>query len=561
MPFGRNKQSGAWRDASAARVIMGAAITWFAVAAAVGMLVLRERDVTIERASRVQSALALVLETQTARTFQSVDLTLAGAVDALRLAEDVEPDDPEFRSALSRRLQILRPYVRAIYIVDENGEIIHDTDHPATPAISPAHRLYFQRHRENPGLVSSISAPLENHPELGWFVPVTRRIGTDEHFAGIAVAAVQPHYFESLYRRMGLSSAEVISLYYDNGLLISQYPDSGQAVGSSFDNAPMFSMYLPRTNADTYITKAGVLPFESLVSYRAVQGQPLVVAVAQDMRAVLAPWRLIAAGAAAALAMLLVLLILLVDQFRRQQRVRERRQERQSRADRMEALGHLTSGIAHDFNNLLAVVSSGLAILSHDSRETEGRKNALAAAERAVDRGAELIRRLSTFSRSRPMLVRSANLNECVRGSAGLLQRAAGAQVELQLDLAADLPPCLLDETEFEIALVNLVVNARDAMAGTGRIDVRTYAASESGAPAERGTAECVCVAVRDNGPGMNEQVQQHAFEPYYSTKGEAGTGLGLAQVYGFMLQVGGEARIESRPDAGTTVQLLFRKA
>jgi two-component system, NtrC family, sensor kinase len=561
MSFGRKSQSGAWRDASAARVILGAAIIWFAVAAGVGVLVLREREVTIERASRVQSALALVLETQTARTFQSVDLTLAGAVDALRLAEDLEPDDPEFRAALSRRLQILRPYVRAIYIVDENGRIIHDTDHPATPAISPAQRPYFLRHRENPGLTGSISAPLESHPELGWFVPVTRRIGTDEEFEGIAVAAVQPRYFESLYRRMGLSAAEVISLYYENGLLISQYPDAGQAVGSSFQNAPLFSMYLPRTNADTYITRTGVLPFESLVSYRAVQGQPLVVAVAQDMRAVLVPWRLIAAGAAAALAMLLVLLILLVDQFRRQQRVRERMQERQSKADRMEALGHLTSGVAHDFNNLLGVVSSSLAILSHDPPDAEARRNAMAAAERAVGRGAELIRRLSTFSRSRPMLVRSANLSECVRGSTDLLQRAAGAQVELQLDLAADLPPCLLDESEFEIALVNLVVNARDAMAGTGRIVVRTYAASGTAAPIEGGAAEFVCVAVRDNGPGMNEQVQRHAFEPYYSTKGEQGTGLGLAQVYGFMLQVGGEARIESRPGAGTTVQLMFRKA
>lgn len=559
--FGRTKQSGAWRGASAARVILVVVITWFAIAAAVGVLVLREREATVERASRVLSALALVLETQTARTFQAVDLTLTGAVDALRIADDVQPDDPEFRAALIRRLQNLRPYVRAIYIVDEHGRIIHDTDHPLTPVLSPENRPYFERHRENPGLVSSISAPLENHPELGWFVPVTRRVGSEDDFDGIAVAAVQPRYFELLYRRMGLSAAEVISLYYDNGVLISQYPDARQTIGSSFEHAPLFSTYLPRTNADTYTTERGVLPFESLISYRAVQGQPLVVAVAQDMRAVLKPWRLIAAGAAAALVLLLVLLTLLVDQFRRQQRVRERIHERQSKADRMEALGHLTSGIAHDFNNLLGVVSSSLAILSYDSPGTDARRNALAAAERAVERGAELIRRLSTFSRSRPMLVRSADVNDCVRGSADLLQRAAGSDVELHLDLATDLPPCLIDETEFEISLVNLVVNARDAMAGAGRIAVRTYVSSESGDPAGRGAAERICVAVQDNGPGMSEQVQRHAFEPYYSTKGEQGTGLGLAQVYGFMLQVGGEARIESQPGAGTKVELLFRKA
>ena len=558
---GRARESGAWRDASAVRVILVAGIIWFAVAAAVGLLVLREREITVERAGRVLAALALALETQAARTFQSVDLTLAGVADALRLAEDVEPDDPEFRAALIRRLLYLKPYVRAIYVVDENGQIIHDTDPPAIPVISPGNRPYFQRHRENPALVGSISAPLESDPELGWYIPVTRRLGTDDEFHGIAVAAVQPRYFETLYRRMGLSPSEIISLFYDNGVLISQYPDEGQPVGTSFAESPLFAMHLPRANAGTYLASRGVLPFEALVSYRTVQSQPLVVAVAQEMRAVLTPWRLIAAGAAAALAMLLVLLILLVDQFRRQQQVRERIQERQARTERMEALGHLTSGIAHDFNNLLAVVSSSLAVLSHDSRTADACRNALAAAERAVERGAELIRRLGTFSRSRPMLVRSADLNHCVRSSANLLQRAAGAEVELVLDLAPDVPACLLDETEFEIALVNLVVNARDAMGGKGRIEVRTFPCSENGEPTSRGTAARASVLVRDHGPGMSEQVQRHAFEPYYSTKGEHGTGLGLAQVYGFMLHVGGEARIESRPGAGTTVQLMFRRA
>ena len=561
MLFRRSGQSGAWRDASAIRVILVAAIIWLTVAATVGVLVLRERESIVERSSRVLSALALVLETQTARTFQSVDLMLAGVADTLRLADDLAPDDPKFRAALVRRLDYLKPYVRAIYVVDESGRIIHDTDHPAAPFISPAQRPYFQRHRENPALVASISVPLESHPELGWFVPVTRRIGTDDAFAGIAVAAVQPRYFDALYRQMGLSDAEVISLFYDNGALIAQYPDAGQAAGSSFADAPLFSTYLPRRKAGTYVAERGVLPFENLVSYRAVQSQPLVVAVTQDMSAVLAPWRPIAAGAAAALALLLLLLALLVDQFRRQQRARERIQERQARTERIEALGHLTSGIAHDFNNLLGIVSSSLAVLSHGSRMTEACKQAMGAAERAVERGAELIRRLGTFSRSRPMLVRSANLSQCVRGSAGLLERAAGTAVELDLELAPDLPACLLDETELEIALVNLVVNARDAMSGKGRIAVRTYACSESGERVERGALERICVEVEDEGPGMSEQVQRHAFEPYYSTKGEGGTGLGLAQVYGFMLHVGGESRIDSRPGAGTRVQLLFRRA
>jgi signal transduction histidine kinase len=280
------------------------------------------------------------------------------------------------------------------------------------------------------------------------------------------------------------------------------------------------------------------------------------------MRAILAPWRRLATGAAVALGVLLVLLVLLVDQFRRQQRVRERAQERQAKAERMRALGHLTSGIAHDFNNLLGVVSSSLAVIAQHTANADARRHALSAADRAVARGAELIRRLSTFARSRPMHVKSADLNDCVRASAGMLQRAAGSRVELLLDLKPDLPQCLVDETELEVALVNIVVNARDAMAGAGRITVRTYCANAGGAnPAAAEPAEGVCVAVEDDGPGMDEHVQRHAFEPYYTTKGEGGTGLGLAQVYGFMLEVGGSARIESRAGAGTRVELEFRKA
>src|SRR5690606_16678994 len=110
--------------------------------------------------------------------------------------------------------------------------------------------------------------------------------------------------------------------------------------------------------------------------------------------------------------------------------------------------------------NLLNVVSSSLAIVAHGDSDDEARRNATAAAERAVERGAELIRRLSTFARSRPMELTRASLSDCVRGCEDLLKRAAGSQVELLIDLAHDLPPCRVDETELEVALVNLVVNA-----------------------------------------------------------------------------------------------------
>ncbi len=532
-----------------ARLAVAAAAVWLTVALGVVFLLVQEREATLERAGRNLAALALALESYTARSFQAVDLTLAGAVDALRLADDLPPHDPDFQAALERRLEFLSPYVRAIYIVDAQGRVLHDTDYPDSPALTPAAQHYFQAHRDNPSLVSSVAAPLENHPGLGWFVPVTRRLGTNTRFDGIAVAAVQPLYFESLFRRMGLGPSDVISFYYRNGVLISRYPQAGPATGDSFAGSPLFDRHLPQSDAGTFVAHREPGP-AFLVSYRDVQGQPLVVSVAEQMSSVLAPWRTVAAGAAIALAALLTLLALLIVQFRRQQRVRERAQEQRAHAERMEALGHVTSGIAHDFNNLLSVVSSSLEVVSHATANEDARRAATDAAERAVARGAELIRRLSTFARSRPVELSTARLEKAIRGCEELLRRAAGHHVELLMDLTPDLPPCRLDETEFEVALVNLVINARDAMAGSGRIAIRTYPCEED--------RRHVCVSVEDSGHGMSESVQRHAFEPYYTTKGNQGTGLGLAQVYGFMLQIGGETRIESRAGIGTKVELRF---
>jgi signal transduction histidine kinase len=140
-----------------------------------------------------------------------------------------------------------------------------------------------------------------------------------------------------------------------------------------------------------------------------------------------------------------------------------------------------------------------------------------------------------------------------------MLRHAAGKGVEVIVELAERLPPCMLAVTELELALVNLVVNAKDALNGSGKIVVRTYIGG-GGADAAHANSR-VCVAVEDDGPGMPEDVQRRAFEPYFTTKGERGNGFGLAQVYGFMQQVGGEARIESRAGQGTKVVLMFAAA
>jgi signal transduction histidine kinase len=214
-------------------------------------------------------------------------------------------------------------------------------------------------------------------------------------------------------------------------------------------------------------------------------------------------------------------------------------------------MGQLTGGIVHDFANLLSIVSMNMDLILRKPADAENAQRAALAARRAVERGAELIRRLLTFARRQPLELKPADLNALLTEAHPLVAQATGPRIELVLQLAPDLAPVLVDESQFEMALLNLVVNARDAMSGRGRIVLRTYAARHGGA----------CLAVEDDGSGMDEPTRRRALEPFFTTKGQAGTGLGLAQVYGFLQQIGGALEIDSAPGKGTRVRLSFPPA
>jgi signal transduction histidine kinase len=175
-----------------------------------------------------------------------------------------------------------------------------------------------------------------------------------------------------------------------------------------------------------------------------------------------------------------------------------------------------------------------------------------------------MLERLMSIARRRPVAVARLRLDEWLEAARPLLEQAAGALVTVDIEVKRPLPEVVCDTTQLDAAVVNLIANARDAMAGSGRIAVRAYACdTDSGAPKAfvGSPAPFVCLAVQDDGPGMSERVRRRALEPFYSTKGEAGTGLGLSQVYGFMQQVGGDMAIDSAPGRGTSVHLFFRVA
>jgi PAS domain S-box-containing protein len=234
-----------------------------------------------------------------------------------------------------------------------------------------------------------------------------------------------------------------------------------------------------------------------------------------------------------------------------------------TQAQKMEAVGQLTGGIAHDFNNLLTVIIGNAEILTHelDQHPVLGTTAELVLA--AAERGAELTQRLLTFGRRQTLRPEPIDLNEAVRSMLDLLRRTIGEQIALTVNLANGLPSAFVDRSLLETALLNLVINARDAMPRGGALSISTRAvkfAPQAEVGLEPGHYSEI--AVTDTGFGMSTDVKQRAFEPFFTTKPVGkGSGLGLAMVYGFAKQSGGHVLIESEPGRGTSIRVALPQA
>ena len=231
-------------------------------------------------------------------------------------------------------------------------------------------------------------------------------------------------------------------------------------------------------------------------------------------------------------------------------------------AQKMEAIGQLTGGVAHDFNNLLTVISGNLEMLEPRLTVAEHRE-ILNEAQEASKLGAELTKRLLAFGRRQPLDPKPTDINALAEGMIELLRRTLGETSEIETRLSEGLPLIMADPGQIENALLNLAINARDAMPKGGRLIIETAQAEVDkdyvAAYADVRPGRYVTLAVTDTGIGMSPEVRQRAFEPFYTTKGPGeGSGLGLSMVYGFVKQSGGHIQLYSEPGIGTTVRIYL---
>jgi signal transduction histidine kinase len=212
----------------------------------------------------------------------------------------------------------------------------------------------------------------------------------------------------------------------------------------------------------------------------------------------------------------------------------------------------MTGGIAHDFRNVLSVIGSGLNVAERHSGDPAKVDTALAAMREGIERGMKMTSRLLAFAKQQELETGLEDLNALLAKLKPFLKYSAGPGIRVIFDLVPGLPKCLVDPPQFNSAILNLVVNARDAMPAGGVLRISTSVITR------QVHKTYVCVRVRDNGTGMSPEVVKRVFDPYFTTKGDSGTGLGVPQVHAMMRQVGGYVTVDSVVGKGTSFDLFF---
>ncbi len=548
------------------------------------------RKSVIAETERQMARLDMVFAEQTGRAVEAVDLLVVGAAEAVQvrpLAADA------LQEALQRRIKGVRQ-LAAIVAFDASGKIIvsTDPDGAAIPQATVAAMLAHYRLLPHGGLTISQPFRLENNR---WNALLVRPLSTPENtLGGIVAGSIDLGYFEDFYRAVELSENGAIILHLRDGTVLARFPHVDKAIGTSFGNLPPFTEVLAHAMSGTLLMESPVDGSIRVTAIRALRAFPLAVMVSVEQGRVLVDWQreaLTLIGVALLLGGAVVILLLslsnrsqqverLLEETHIARDIAEQAKERllqqiseRTRAEgalrqaqRIEAIGQLTGGVAHDFNNLLMVVLGNVDFLQRHSSLAGNSMAAerLSAIRAAAERGATLTGHLLAFGRRQPLMPKAIDLNATIEGMQSLLDSALGLHARVELRLAADLWLAMVDQGQIELVILNLVINARDAMpdGGTVTIETANKRKDEITLPDEAPTVDYVTITVRDTGTGIAADVLPRVFEPFFTTKPPgAGSGLGLSQVFGTAKQSGGEVHITSRVGSGTAVTVDLPRA
>ncbi|ACL56674.1 ATP-binding protein [Methylobacterium nodulans] len=518
--------------------------------------VLREADNAIQRT-------AAVMHEHASKVFDTAELAMDRVDDYVFDRPWTQIGAPATSAFLSTLKAPLAQAV-AVWVVDPQG-VVRASSREGDLGTSLSGRDIFAVHR--PRDIGIYVSPSVREGDQQTFAVSRRRSTEDGRFDGVIVIALGTGYFGRFYAEVAAPTAHEALLLRADGAVLVREPESAGAEPRLPAADPLMRAIHARPQGGFATVAPPGLP-EERTAWRRVGDYPVQVAYSLQTRVAEERWHenLQLYGAVAAVSALTLVLMAWLALWRaraeeealarltRETAQRAAAEEQLRQSQKMEAVGQLTGGIAHDFNNLLAVITGSLEVLQRRlARGDTDVGRFIDGALDGADRAAKLTHRLLAFARQQPLEPRPTDPNGLITGMVDLLRRTLGETVTVETRLAAGAPPIFVDQNQLENAILNLAVNARDAMPGGGRLTLETARdTTEDGRPA-------VAITVRDTGTGMSPEVAARAFEPFFTTKPQGrGTGLGLSQVYGFVTQSGGRVRIDSAPGLGTAIVLVL---
>jgi two-component system NtrC family sensor kinase len=526
------------------------------------------QDIDDLASERLDRTLDIVLE-HAQKAFQTVERTIAEINEVLRGVSDdeIKADEARFSSRF-KRTQLALPQLESIWAFDRNGyPLASSTVLPVPRGLNNSDRDYFRAQAEHDAgtyLGEIVQARIGNSR---FFVVSGRRTDNpDGPFNGVIGLTVLPGHFHNFYARLAKGGVDSFGLIRADGAFLARYPqvlNRPERVDARSD----FALAIQRhPEAGTFTGRSQLDGIERRVAYRRIPGTPAYALVGSETAALAREWRdtmlgQLAFGLPATLAMFGLALFALrrTERFQTEAGRRELAEAALKQAQRLEAVGQLTGGVAHDFNNLLMVVTGSVERLRRYPAADERQRRAIDAIDTAARRGASLTRQLLSFSRRQTHEPTPLDLGGHLAQLQEMLRSSLRGDIAIDLQIPDGLWPIRVDLSEFELAILNIAVNARDAMASGGRITI----AAQNLTLRDPGTigisGDYVALSIADTGTGIPSELLAHVFEPFFTTKEVGkGTGLGLSQVYGFARQSGGTATVTSKPGQGTVVTLYL---
>jgi two-component system, NtrC family, sensor kinase len=519
---------------------------------------------------RIERTLDIVHE-QALKVFQTGERAIAEVEEVIReMPDDAIAADQQRLHDRLRKIVDAMPQFQAIAVADRNGKVLSSsTLTPVASDVGMADRAYFRSHAAGAEgtLVSETLMPRWGGLRNPFFTLSRRRVSPDASFNGVISVAILPRYFEEFYALIGRSPSDLYALVRSDGSFLARYPPRGDGA-RPLDPSTVMRVSIARglERALYTVPRSQTDALERRVGYRKLTGFPVYVITGIETSAIRSEWlATMASHLVFGLPATLLLFIIIGVALKRTRKLHEEADRREAaedalrQAQHLKAIGQLTGGVAHDFNNLLMIISGSVQRLRRDlTGEKHG--HLLDMIANATSRGESLTRQLLAFSRRQTLTPAVIDLGERLPELRDMLNRSLRGDIAITVVVPDKSCAVKVDPSELELALLNLAVNARDAMPNGGALRITAEPVVLKGKAVEEGLrGEFVAIRVADTGVGIPPDVLPHVFEPFFTTKEVGkGTGLGLSQVYGFAKQSGGTATVTSAVGRGTVITLYL---